>query len=371
MIPIRLSVKNFLSYRDNVPTLDLEGVHVVCLCGENGHGKSALLDAITWALWGGSRARVQEDLIFQGESEMQVDLEFQAGEGRYKVSRRYARSARSRQGATVLELFYNTENGLQPLTGNSVRETEAKIRSLLHMDYDTFVNSAFILQGRADMFTTSGAAKRKQVLGEVLDLSWYDRLAEKARGESREQERTTERLEAEIAGIDRELSHKEEHEARLAEIQSEMSIIEREEKGCEAELESLQEESRRLQGLQLEIERLEQDEKRILDEVKERESRTADMSNRLEEVRSRASQLTALEAELAQVRSRLEELAAPSEETGSLGELIREIESRANHLREVNTSLREESCDFRAFSRSWRGWSGKRSAHKKRYKSAS
>ena len=349
MIPIRLSVKNFLSYRDNVPTLDLEGVHVACLCGENGHGKSALLDAITWALWGGSRARVQEDLIFQGESEMQVDLEFQAGEGRYKVSRRYARSARSRQGATVLELFYNTENGLQPLTGNSVRETEAKIRSLLHMDYDTFVNSAFILQGRADMFTTSGAAKRKQVLGEVLDLSWYDRLAEKARGESREQERTTERLEAEIAGIDRELSHKEEHEARLAEIQSEMSIIEREERGCEAELESLQEESRKLQGLQQEIERLEQDEKRILGEVKERESRTADMSKRLEEVRSRASQLTALEAELAQVRSRLEELAAPSEEAGSLGVRIRELESRANHLREVNTSLREEELRLQGF----------------------
>ena len=349
MIPIRLSVKNFLSYRDNVPTLDLEGVHVACLCGENGHGKSALLDAITWALWGGSRARVQEDLIFQGESEMQVDLEFQAGEGRYRVSRRYARSARSRQGATVLELFYKTENGLQPLTGNSVRETEAKIRSLLHMDYDTFVNSAFILQGRADMFTTSGAAKRKQVLGEVLDLSWYDRLAEKARGESREQERTTERLEAEIAGIDRELSHKEEHEARLAEIQSQMRIVEREERGCEAELESLREESRKLQGLQQEIERLEQDEKRILGEVKERGSRTADMSKRLEEVRSRASQLTALEAELAQVRSRLEELAAPSEEAGSLGERIRELESGANHLREVNASLREEELRLQGF----------------------
>ncbi len=349
MIPIRLSVKNFLSYRDNVPTLDLEGVHVACLCGDNGHGKSALLDAITWVLWGSSRARVQEDLIFQGESEMQVDLEFQAGEGRYRVSRRYARSARSRQGATVLELFYNTENGPQPLTGNSVRETEAKIRSLLHMDYDTFVNSAFILQGRADMFTKSGAARRKEVLGEVLDLSWYDRLAEKARGESREQERTTERLEAEVAGIDRELSHKEEHEARLAEIQSEMRTIEREERGWEAELESLQEESRRLQGLQQELERLEQDERRILDEVKERESRTADMSKRLEEFRSRASQLTALETELAQVRSRLEELAAPSEEAGSLGERMRELESRANHLREANTSLREEELRLQGF----------------------
>ena len=99
-------------------------------------------------------------------------------------------------------------SGPQPVTGNSVRETEAKIRSLLHMDYDTFVNSAFILQGRADMFTTSTPAKRKELLCEVLDLSRYDDLADKARAESRDRERSVERLEAEIEGIDRELSHK-------------------------------------------------------------------------------------------------------------------------------------------------------------------
>ena len=221
---------------------------MACLCGDNGHGKSALLDAITWALWGHSRARAQEELIFQGESDMQVDLEFQAGEEQYRVSRRYARSARGRQGSTILELQMLAEDGPQPITGNSVRDTEARIRSILHMDYDTFVNSAFILQGRADMFTTSGAARRKEVLGEVLDLSWYDRLAEKARGESREQERATERIETEIAGIDLELARKDEHEARLSEIQSELASAEREERSGEADVESLQEGVREAAG---------------------------------------------------------------------------------------------------------------------------
>ena len=350
MIPIRLSVKNFLSYRDNVPTLDLEGVHVACLCGDNGHGKSALLDAITWALWGESRANRQEDLVYQGESEMQVDLEFQAGGDLYRVSRRHARSARGRQGSTVLELQYISEDGPRPVTGNSVRETESKIKDLLHMDYDTFVNSAFILQGQADLFTKNTPSKRKEVLGEVLDLSWYDRLAEKARGEAREQERTAERLDAEIADIDRELSHKEEHEQRQAEIQAELGGVEREEKVCEADVESLQEEVRRLQGLQLELERLEREEKRIREEMEERESRTADVAKRLRETRAKASRLTALEAELSEVRTRLEELSAPAAEVTDLEkERVKELLSRADHLKEANSSLRGEELKLQGF----------------------
>ncbi len=349
MIPIRLSVKNFLSYRDNVPTLDLEGVHVACLCGDNGHGKSALLDAITWALWGESRANRQEDLVYQGESEMQVDLEFQAGADRYRVSRRHARSARGRQGSTILELQYITEDGPRPVTGNSVRETEAKIKDLLHMDYDTFVNSAFILQGQADLFTKNTPSKRKEVLGEVLDLSWYDRLAEKARGEAREQERTADRLDAEIADIDLELSHKEEHEQRQAEIQAELGGVEREEKVCEADVESLQEEVRRLQGVQQELERLEREETRIREEMEERESRTADVTKRLQETRAKASRLTALEAELAQVRTRLEELSAPAAEVTDLEERVKELLSRADHLKEANASLREEELKLQGF----------------------
>ncbi len=40
MIPVRLQVRNFLSYRDNVPPLDFAGIHVACLSGANGHGKA-------------------------------------------------------------------------------------------------------------------------------------------------------------------------------------------------------------------------------------------------------------------------------------------------------------------------------------------
>ena len=75
-IPLKLNMVNFLSYRGVAPTLDLEGVHVACLTGNNGHGKSAILDAITWVLWGTARASSQEELICHDEPEMMVELEF-------------------------------------------------------------------------------------------------------------------------------------------------------------------------------------------------------------------------------------------------------------------------------------------------------
>ena len=39
MLPISLTLSNFLSYRDDAPTLHLDGVRLACLCGPNGHGK--------------------------------------------------------------------------------------------------------------------------------------------------------------------------------------------------------------------------------------------------------------------------------------------------------------------------------------------
>ena len=82
MIPLRLRLQNFLCFGEDVPTLDLDGVRLACLCGQNGHGKSALLDAMTWALWGSARGsdrnRSQDELIYYGREEMLVELDFLA-----------------------------------------------------------------------------------------------------------------------------------------------------------------------------------------------------------------------------------------------------------------------------------------------------
>ena len=79
------------------------------------------------------------------------------------------------EGATSLELQVASDNGYHPISSNTIRETSAKIRELLSMDYHTFTGSAFLLQGHADQFTRSTPTERKRLLAEILNLSLYDR----------------------------------------------------------------------------------------------------------------------------------------------------------------------------------------------------
>ena len=216
MVPLRLSLKNFMCYRDNAPELDLESIHVACLCGDNGHGKTALLDAMTWALWGKARASTQEELVHQGQQDMAVELEFKARGQRYRVSRRHSRSERSRQGTTMLELQVTSENGSQAITGNSIRETEENIRRILHLDYDTFVNTAFLVQGKADRFSRSTPASRKATLAEVLDLEYFQRIEALARDKGRGREAELREIEVAIAAHREHMGDRADLRERLA-----------------------------------------------------------------------------------------------------------------------------------------------------------
>ena len=197
MIPVKLNLRNFLSYRENVPTLDLTGLHVACLCGDNGHGKSALLDAITWCLWGHARGQVQDDLVSYGADEARVELEFLARDGRFRVVRSRRRAGgRRRQGASDLQLVSLTDDGevMQVVSGNSIRETQARVEQLVGMDYDTFINSAFLMQGRADEFTSKSPAERKAVLSSILGLEAYDRFQVRAREKVADKRSESDRL---------------------------------------------------------------------------------------------------------------------------------------------------------------------------------
>src|SRR5579862_1293713 len=94
MIPRKIQIKNFLSYGDDLQTIDFSTYRLICLSGKNGHGKSALLDAMTWALWGQARkssgiSKADEGLLRLGQDTMVVIFDFELNSTLYRIRREY------------------------------------------------------------------------------------------------------------------------------------------------------------------------------------------------------------------------------------------------------------------------------------------
>jgi exonuclease SbcC len=204
-----------MCYREE-QELDFSGLHLACLTGENGHGKSALLDAITWALWGKARAHRDDELITLDNSidEMWVDFEFGLSGQRYRVWRQ--RSKRGR-GQSDLHFYIAKDEGeWELLDDGGLMERQKQITRTLRMEYDTFVNSAFVLQGKADSFTVKTPGERKQILADILGLNEYDLYESRAKEQIQARRERSARLQGELDNIDRELAHRSEYEARLS-----------------------------------------------------------------------------------------------------------------------------------------------------------
>ncbi len=251
MIPIRLELKNFMSYGANVPVIDFSGMHTLCLSGENGHGKSALLDAMTWALWGESRAgkNKHDELVRIGADEMSVHFTFEMGGQKYRVVRKRSKKA----GGNLWQLQGETPDqglgiGWHPLTGNTDRDTEAAIQKLLRMSYDTFLNSAYLRQGQADQFVKQTPGKRKEILADILDLSRYDQLEAKARERAKSAQADATDLERDISGIDAELSGEAALREQLADLLARAEGLKKRNLELRADWEAMQERRTLLKG---------------------------------------------------------------------------------------------------------------------------
>ncbi len=204
MVPIKLQIRNFLSYGDPPQEIDLRGVHMAALVGNNGAGKSALLDAMTWALFGKARSNRNQELLRKGATEMSVTLEFDVDGQLYRVRRQFSR----RSGAHNVTLEQSVNGKWRSIAHGGVRVIEQEIQKLLRMDYDTFVNTVFIPQGQSGMFMDLGPAERRDLLAQVLGLDIYEELADKAKeqvktlnGQINEGQQRLKQIETEISQI--------------------------------------------------------------------------------------------------------------------------------------------------------------------------
>ena len=287
MIPVKLKLSGFLSYRNPVE-LDFSTFGLACISGHNGAGKSSLLDAITWSLFGQARKR-DEALINLQSDAAEVIYTFDYEGDRYRIQRTMPRGKKK-----ALEFQIQDGEAWRPLTEHTMRATQERIEKALRLDYETFVNAAFFLQGRADQFTQQNASKRKEVLSSVLGLEVWDEYKTRTAARRREIEQELDKVDGRIAEIDAELTEEDARKGRLAELESELGRLVAARKAQESVLEnirrltaSLDEQRKLAEKLAEALERSKASQAAIQSRLAEREierDRYADLMARADEV---------------------------------------------------------------------------------------
>jgi exonuclease SbcC len=227
VIPLHLKLSGFLSYYAPVE-VDFSSFELACISGSNGAGKSSLLDAITWALFG--QARKRDEAIVNLQSKVaEVAFTFAYENSIYRVIRSLPHGKGTTlefqiaEGGDPLYPIGNQQLTWRPLTERTLRDTQARIEHILRLDYDTFVNVSFFLQGRADQFAQQPPTRRKEILGAILGLEVWDVYRDRAAGRRKVVERELDSVDGRVAEIEAELAEEEPRQAHLAELESQLN----------------------------------------------------------------------------------------------------------------------------------------------------
>ena len=177
MRPVALRVSGFTCFRDDQPALDFTGLDLFAISGPTGAGKSSVLDAITYGLYGKvprMGGQGVKELISHGRDRMTVMLTFAINGDRYQVTRTTRRT-----GSGQCQLDRVRGDRPEHIASGVTQVNDAVCR-LLGLDYDAFTQAVLLPQGQFARFLKGAAADRRKVLQELLRLTVYNRMRELA-----------------------------------------------------------------------------------------------------------------------------------------------------------------------------------------------
>jgi exonuclease SbcC len=182
MRPLKLTLQGFTSFRERAE-VDFTDLDLFAITGPTGAGKTSILDAITWALYGKTPrlGKCSAELISHGKNSVAVNFEFAVGVDRYRI----ARTARHK-GASQVRLEKLRDSQWIPEDAAGVKDTGAAICKLVGLDFDAFKLSVILPQGEFDQFLRGDHSERRKILKSLLGLERYDRMREMAHDRCRD-----------------------------------------------------------------------------------------------------------------------------------------------------------------------------------------
>jgi exonuclease SbcC len=182
MIPRSITLRGFLCYKDE-QVVDLDGCDLWVLAGRNGSGKSAVFDAMTFALFKAHRGGKQEaaNLIHAEADSLSVCFEFDLGTSRYRIGRNVPRRGQTERWVSRLEIQPDgTERWPRVPETQAEKGLERWVRDHIGLTYETFTASVLLLQGRSESLLGAKPTARFEIVAGIVDLESYRDLHKRA-----------------------------------------------------------------------------------------------------------------------------------------------------------------------------------------------
>ncbi|MFC0095915.1 AAA family ATPase [Micromonospora marina] len=196
MRPMRLDMAGFTVFRDET-TVDFTDADFFALIGPTGSGKSTVLDAICFALygtvprWGGARGLA--NALAPSATEARVRLVFESAGDRYVATRVVRRDGRgtvktANAGLQLMPLGFDVtklDTGLSPedlgeVVAGTPAEMEQAVLDAVGLPYEQFTSCVVLPQGQFADFLHAKPATRQQILVNLLGLGVYESVQKKA-----------------------------------------------------------------------------------------------------------------------------------------------------------------------------------------------
>lgn len=230
-------LRDFLSH--DFTALTLEDGDKVLISGISGAGKSSIIDAIIFCFYGKGRAENNKGLIRLGKKEATVEVRVQNGDLYYSITRTV-----NIKGKQTLEIGsaedYTPGTVFAPVASVGLKDAQLWLETqLLKSSYTLFVNSIAYTQDGTDNFVKQTAAKRKELLLEIVNTQDFELYYNRAKSELDSTNEKVTRTTAEIAGFNDTIEFTKGSKEKVAALKAKLDSAEEEKIAIEADIKEL------------------------------------------------------------------------------------------------------------------------------------